>query len=535
MGQHISAEYLYDQVKNNALGAALLNNNYTLAECNIDQLNVTVPINNSQNAKTITLFSAMLLFPQIRGVANDGKYAARAAWLFKHGADVNAGTYRKHLPLVTMLDVVLEPEHIEIVWDFIKKADPAVYAKHSPFFPLATMAEHKLVAKALTDNTYAQYLPIYGELIAALAKRGFNINAPNKKGQTPLMIASNVSDVSQYKFIKSFIANGASVTAQDKKGRTACDYAITSAIRCKSTSIIDAFGNNFIISRGMTARIANVAAVQSAHIVVHLKKLGANFNTGVNPRDNSTALLDTCMEKDVAADDKDFLDKITAIYPDFAAHPSLYECIKIDRDMARKDSKITSSIEYEGWNALGVACVVKNDAAVKFLITNGFDTTRLNADGFDVFAAVQQISTLKLLVKLGVKPFQKCSATGAIAKNPFFRLVCTSPSEFSAIHKYATSTGLFTEEHVREAFKSNDESFGGNVGEIARMLGKMSFGTTVKGSSGAKHKSTKNTAETEQKIDDLQGKLISNLERENERVRAENEELKKRIAEMQRK
>jgi hypothetical protein len=355
-----------------------------------------------------------------------------------------------------------------------------------------------------------------------------------------------VSKDSEYKFVKIFIGLGASLSAANANGKTVLDQAVSTAKRTGTVKLLQVIvdsatpTNNVDFSKMRPKSIyalMNVKAELAARIIEFLKKHGVKFAGYVHSRDGSTGLISTVTEPNPNKDA--FIPKLAAIYPDFATDPTLYVTIK-------RDSGTNASSKYHGMNALQVACASKNDDAVKFLITNGFDTERLTDDGYDAFGVVRQLSTFKLLVELGVKP-------STAAKNPFTRIAGRRTEVVESIREYALTLDLFTKEQItadvdpeyrRESPRVEELSDEENSNEEERprrgrsrsprgRIDRLLRTISSKRDESSERRQPKREVELEKKVDNLQTKLINNLERENERLRAEVEELKKRLANTQ--
>jgi len=87
---------------------------------------------------------------------------------------------------------------------------------------LAFFTEHPLfVTKDLLNITQSDNANV--EEVVRLIKEGADVNAVNKTGSTPLILAAQYS--SNPDILQALIDNGASIDIQDKKGKRAIDYA----------------------------------------------------------------------------------------------------------------------------------------------------------------------------------------------------------------------------------------------------------------------------------------------------------------------
>lgn len=85
------------------------------------------------------------------------------------------------------------------------------------------------------------------EIASILIERGADINITSKTKNTPLIFASSVNNVENYKIVKMLVEKGADINFQNKKGNTAL---ISSSTRSKDIY-------NFLIENGADISIVN--------------------------------------------------------------------------------------------------------------------------------------------------------------------------------------------------------------------------------------------------------------------------------------
>jgi len=76
--------------------------------------------------------------------------------------------------------------------------------------------------KQLNDRLLASIKPGNSTAVASLLKRGANVNAVDKNGRTPLMLAAQQREA---KIVRLLLSAGADLEAKDREGKTALDLA----------------------------------------------------------------------------------------------------------------------------------------------------------------------------------------------------------------------------------------------------------------------------------------------------------------------
>jgi ankyrin repeat protein len=123
-----------------------------------------------------------------------------AEFLLNQGAKVNLRDYEKRTPLM-MMDEDATPEMFDLLIRFSAKT--ALFGKQK--------------------NSLLHYLATNGapaEIVRRAVNYGLNVNAVNKEGKTPLMLA--VQD-GEYDIAKALIESGADVNIRARDGRTVAD------------------------------------------------------------------------------------------------------------------------------------------------------------------------------------------------------------------------------------------------------------------------------------------------------------------------
>jgi ankyrin repeat protein len=226
------------------------------------------------------------------------------------------------------------------------------------------------------------------KLAGKLLENGVNVNALNKMGMTPLMLAAN----RHLNIAQLLIEKGANVNAKYATGRTSLHLAVFS-LNADIVSLLVSSGANVNAEYedGETV-LMEAASSSSSEIVELLLKNGAEVNASDDA--GNTALINAAegYSEEESPGDTEVV-KILLEFGADGAHKTL-----------------------DGWTALHGAARHNNIEMIEMLVANGVDINAATVEGITPLMCVGKTDTAKCLLSYKANPYLK-DAKGLMAVN----------------------------------------------------------------------------------------------------------------------